>query len=454
MRYFIKTFGCQMNKSDSERIATVLESINYCPASSLEEADLIVVNMCSVRQSAVDRVYGLIPKFQKLKSKNLKLKTILTGCILNQDRRKLESKFDYILSKQALNQWSDFLNQEQWVEPSSFSRKGWAQNASHPPQTAEASYYPDPRTKKFNQQYNAKYLDFTPKYKEQARAFIPISAGCDNFCSYCVVPYTRGPLNCRDHKQVIKEAKQVIKKGVKEIWLLGQNVNDYHSPINSSIDFPELLKAINKIEGNFWLRFTSPHPMNFSNRLINTMAKSKKVTPYLNLPLQSGDNKILKKMNRPYSIEQYKELVKEIREKIPNLSLSTDIIVGFPGENKKNFNNTVKLFKEIKFDMAYIAKYSPRPQTAASKLEDNISKKEKKRREKVLTKILKKQALEFNQQFIGNKMKIAVLDKNGKLIGKNKYHKTVQFQGSRDLIGKFAKVKILEAGPWGLTGRK
>lgn len=330
MKYFIITFGCQMNKSDSERIATNLENKDYQPASKIEEADLVVVNMCSVRQSAVDRVYGLLPKFDKLKAK-----TVLTGCILKEDRRKFRKQFDSI--------------------------------------------------------WNMKdYFNIQPKCQTNSRAFVPISNGCNNFCTYCVVPFTRGSLVCRDHQEILKEVKNLTDRGFKEIWLLGQNVNDYTSPTDSLINFPKLLKRIDDISGNFWIRFISSHPKNFSDELIDAIAQSKKVAKYINLPVQSGDNKILKKMNRPYTVEQYKNLVKKIREKIPQINLSTDVIVGFPGETKKQFENTVKLFKEIKFNIAYIAKYSPRPGTAAFQMKDNIPLEEKRRREKILRDILKK----------------------------------------------------------------
>jgi len=347
-----------MNKSDSERIASVLESIGYKPASKENEADLIVVNMCSVRQSAVDRVFGLIPKFEKLKVKNEKLKTVLTGCILKEDRRKFKKIFDSIIDKKN-------------------------------------------------------YLDAQPKYQDKYQAFIPISNGCNNFCSYCVVPFVRGPLICRDHKEILEEAKNVIKKGFQEIWLLGQNVNDYHSPTGFSINFAKLLKLINEIPRNFKILFTSPHPKpstraklgaglvphrnevsgagNFSwDELIDILAKCEKFGKYLNLPVQSGDDKILKRMNRNYTVKEYKNLVKKIRKKIPEIRLSTDVIVGFPGETKKQFQNTVKLFRELKFDYAYIAKYSPRPGTAAFQMEDDVPLKEKKRREKILREIIKK----------------------------------------------------------------
>ena len=339
MKYWIITFGCQMNKSDSERIAAVLEKSGYKKASDINGADLIVVNMCSVRQSAVDRVYGKIKNFAKLKTYNLKLKTVLTGCVLKKDKNKFSKIFDQVL---------DIKDFAKWV------------NADN-------------------------YLKIEPEYSTNFSANIPIMTGCNNFCAYCVVPYVRGKEISRPAKEIICEIKNLIKRDCKEIWLLGQNVNSYK---NKKTNFPKLLKMVNNIPGDFWIRFTSSHPKDFSEELIETMAKSKKVAQYLNLPVQSGDNQILKKMNRNYKVADYKKLVGKIRKKMPNINLSTDVIVGFPGETKKQFENTAKLFKEIKYDIAYISKYSSRPGTAATKLKDNVSLKEKKRREKILREIL------------------------------------------------------------------
>jgi len=436
MKYHIITYGCQLNRSDSERIASILESDGYKPASSIKEADLIVVNMCSVRQSAVDRIYGLIPKLEKLKNKNLKLKTVLTGCILKKDRKNFAKGFDKILRISNL-------------------------------------------------------LKYHPKYRSDFSAFVPISNGCNNFCTYCVVPLTRGPLICRSDADILREVKGLIKRGFKEIWLLGQNVNDYRSPVDSSINFAQLLKMINDIPGDFWIRFTSPHPSNFSDQLIETMAKCQKITPYLNLPIQSGDDEILKKMNRTYTTKEYKNLVKKIKTAFKKhrkglekkISLSTDIIVGFSGETKKQFENTANLLKEIKYDMAYIAQYSPRPQTAAFLLKDDISPKEKERRYRVLSDILKKTALENNKKYIGKRVEVLVNESrimNNELrifFGKTRTYKTVKVYNSKpqpicigagpcpymqgqeflihnsNLTGQFVKVKITKATSFGLRAR-
>jgi len=347
-----------MNKSDSERITSILENMNYKLASKINEADLIVVNMCSIRQSAVDRVYGLISKFKKLKMKNSRLKIILTGCILKEDNKKFKKFFDFILDIKTLRNWPNFLKSTVISLP-------WQR-------------YDD----------NCDYLKIKPKYKNNFSAFVPISNGCNNFCSYCVVPYVRGSLVCRNYKEILEEVKKLIEKGFKEIILLGQNVNDYQF---KKVNFTQLLKMINALPGNFWIRFISPHPKNFSDELIETMAKCQKLVKEIHLPVQSGDNTILKKMNRNYTVSQYKNLIKKIRKKISGIKISSDIIVGFPGETKKQFQNTVKLVKEINFDKAYIAKYSPRLGTMANKLKDNVSIQEKKRRWQILEKLINSQ---------------------------------------------------------------
>ncbi len=418
MKYHIITFGCQMNISDSERISAVLELMNYSLTKDINEADLIVINMCSVRQSAVDRVYGLHTKFKRLKKRNKKLKIIATGCILKPDKIKLKAFADFVLDKRDLYQWPELL--------------------------------------KKNLKIKKDYLSIAPKYENSFVAHIPISFGCSNFCTYCAVPYTRGRLVSRNYKDILKEVNELVKKGYKEIWLLGENVNDYHY---GQMDFSQLIKEIDKIEGKFWLRFTSPHPKDFSSDLIKTLAKSKHITPYINLPIQSGDNEVLKAMNRPYTVNQYIELAKALRkafraQKHEDLAISTDIIVGFPGETEAQFKNTIKAMKLVKFDMAYISKYSPRPESLCyKKMEDNIPKKIKKQRDRDLNEALKKTALANNKKFKGKIVNVLVLEKNKEyLLGKTRQYKTIKFKGSDNLIGKFVKVKITNIRAFGFDG--
>ena len=294
-------------------------------ATKPESADLIVLNACSVRQSAINRVYGRI---RELGIKNKELRIIIAGCILKEDKKKLLAK----------NRDIEF-------------------------------WHPD------------EYFDLTPVSSSANAAYIPIMTGCDNFCTYCAVPYTRGRERSRPAKDIIKDAKNALKKDTKEIWLLGQNVNSY------KFDFPKLLKAINNISGDFKIHFMSSHPKDFSDDLIKAITESKKVSREIHLPVQSGDNAILKKMNRKYTVSHYKNLIKKMRKAVPDIKISTDAIVGFPGETKKQFQNTVKLFKELKFNKAYIGKYSPRPGTPAAKMKDNVPIEEKKRRWEILNEI-------------------------------------------------------------------
>ncbi|MFH0859203.1 MAG: MiaB/RimO family radical SAM methylthiotransferase, partial [Patescibacteria group bacterium] len=381
-----------------------------------------VDNMCSIRQSAVDRIDGLMNKINKVK----KVRSILTGCILKNDFKKLKKYFNFILPIRTLETWPALLKEKQFF------------------------YYPDQRNHNFNKKFKSDYLNTIPKNQNSHSALIPISSGCNNFCTYCVVPHTRGPLICRPHQDIIKEVKKIIQNGGKEVWLLGQNVNDYKS---GKVDFPKLLKLINDIDGNFWIRFTSPHPKNFSDKLIKTMVACKKYKHYLNLPIQSGDNQILKKMNRPYTVTQYKNLVKKIKKNIPDISLSTDVIIGFANETKKQFKNTLKLLEEIKYDMAYFAVYSPRPQTVGLKLKNSLSKSEKEKRYKSLTKIIKETALENNKKYIGQTTEVLINEaKKGLLIGKTDTYKTVIFEGKKNLVGQFVKVKISKITPFGLKG--
>jgi len=414
MKYHVIVYGCQMNVSDAERVSAVLESIKYQKTENINDADLIVVTMCSVRQSAVDRVHGLVEKFKTIRKTNPKLRTILTGCVLKRDKKIFAEGFDYVVDIKDIKELPKLIQLKEMAG-------------------------------------SGNYLDITPKYSSKFSANVPIMTGCNNFCSYCVVPYTREREISRPAVEIISEIKNLAKKGYKEIWLLGQNVNSYK---DGDINFPKLLKMINKTLGNFWVRFTSSHPKDFNKEVINAMAEGKKITPYLNLPIQSGDDKVLKAMNRHYTVKDYKNKIKELRKKIPDICLSTDIIVGFPGETEKQFENTAKLFRDIKYDMAYINKYSTRAGTSAAKLKDNVSITEKKRREKVLTEILKQTALEKNKKYIGKKT-IVLIDnkKDNILFGKDKYYKTVQVTSNKNLLGKFMKVKITDALAWSLKGK-
>jgi tRNA-2-methylthio-N6-dimethylallyladenosine synthase len=404
MKYHIITYGCQMNKSDSERIASFFDKKGF-QESSLNDADIIIVNSCSIRQSAVDRMEAKIRKIKKTSHQ----KIILTGCMLEKDKKKLAPFFDYYFPPQNTKEWT-FLKKEK----------------------------------------NENFFDITPK-RSGITAYISIMTGCDNFCSYCVVPYAKGREKSRDAKEIIKETKEAIEKGYKEIWLLGQNVNSY----KGGMTFAELLREINKMKGNFWIRFTSSHPKDLSSDIVSAMKDCKKMTKYLHLPIQSGDDDILKKMNRLYNIKEYKGIIEEVRKSIPGISISTDVIVGFPGETEKNFSNTVKLFREMEFDMAYIARYSPREQTVAYNLKETVKNEEKRRREKILEEIIKENASRKNRRFLKKTLTVLVLrkSKNNKLIGKTTGYQNIIFEGEEVLVGSFVKIKVTHSSIWGLKGK-
>ncbi len=408
MTYHIITYGCQMNKNDSKRIKKLFEESGLKEASEMK-CDFLIINACSVRGRVVDRIRGKLNNLSDDKT------LILTGCVLDEDKKELADRFDYVLDIKRLPLWHKQIKKLK-----------------------------DPSIK-------GKYFEIEAK-RDKPVAYVPIMTGCDNFCSYCAVPYVRGRESSRKPEEILEEIKKLTTKGFKEIWLLGQNVNSYNK--GKKPDFPDLLKMVNNLEGDFWIRFTSSHPKDFSNKLIEVMSKCEKVTEYLNLPIQSGDDNILKAMNRPYKIEVYKNIVKNVRKEIPNVTLSTDIIVGFPGETKEAFKNTEKLLKEIKFDMVYIARYSPRPSTEAAKLDDNVSDKEKKRRAKKLTELLKKQSLRKNKKLIGKKTTFLPTHyKNRTLTGKTRGYKTIKVEGSKKILNRFREVKIIGATTFGLKGK-
>ena len=396
-----------MNKSDSERIASLLEKQGHKKTDKKYQSDLVVVNTCGIRQMAEDRIYGLIPAIKKA---NKKTKIILTGCLVN--RKDVKNRL-----KKYVDVW-----------------------------------------KPINEITNSKcpndYLKIEPKYESKFSAYVPIGNGCNNFCSYCVVPYARGREVCRPAKEILAEVKKLVKNDYKEIVLIAQNVNSYKS---GKIDFADLLKMVDEIKGDFWIRFITSHPKDMSDKLIKVIAGSKKVCRHIHLPIQAGDDKILALMNRKYTVAHYKNLIKKIRKAMPDSSITTDIIIGFPGETKKQSNNTARLMKETKFDLAYVVRYSPRPGTASFKLTDNVSLSEKKVRENKLTRILSSTALANNKKYLDKNVKLLVEGKGklGEWFGKTATEKNVKFiaKNNKDnLIGKFVDVKIIKAKDFGLEG--
>jgi len=345
-----------MNFSDSERMTSFFQENNLQETNMPTQADLIVFNTCGVRQMAEDRVYGQVHNIYK---KNPEKVIIITGCLAHRKdfQKRLEKKVDFFIPIK------DFPNILKLIKAD--------KNTKH--------YH----TKLCDNENNNGYLKLKPRYERKNSALIPIMTGCNNFCSYCIVPYARGPEWSRSFEDILNEIQELANKNYREIILLGQNVNSFK---NKKITFPSLLETLAKKFPQIKFNFLTSHPKDYSNELIKIIAENKNISREIHLPIQSGSDKILKAMNRPYTCKHYLSLIKETKKQIQEVKFSTDVIVGFPGESKKDFQETVKVFKKVKFSIAFVNKYSPRPGTASFKLEDNVSLEEKKRREKELRK--------------------------------------------------------------------
>ena len=428
MKYYIKTFGCQMNKSDSERIAAILEVAGWQSATNADQADLVVLNTCSVRQTAEDRAYGHIAKWRQYRQQNPSFIGVVTGCVPAKEGDKLAKRFpavDIFLNIQDIEKLPELVAEKR--------RTAFAAGTEYTDQ-------------------NINYLQTIPHHQSSFQAFVPISIGCNNFCTYCVVPYARGREKSRGSAEILRECQKLAAKGYKEITLLGQNVNSYGQDDPAEIDFPALLQKIADIPGDFWIRFITSHPKDMSNKLIKVIADNQpKVTPYVHLAVQSGSNKILKAMNRKYTSEDYLRLIGKIRQAVPEVALSTDIIVGFPGETKADFAQTIDLFKQARFNMAYISQYSPRPETTAAKMEDNVSRSVKRQRDKELTAVLEKIALVENKKDVGKTIRVLVENKKGShYIGRTPQGKVVKVREAGLTLGRFQEVEVRRALAWRL----
>ncbi|HUT22143.1 MAG TPA: tRNA (N6-isopentenyl adenosine(37)-C2)-methylthiotransferase MiaB [Candidatus Bipolaricaulota bacterium] len=419
--YKIVVFGCQMNKSDAERIAAVLRKSGYVEIEDENKADILLIVSCSVRQKGVDRVFGKARLWQENRKKGAM--TILTGCVAESDRKKFENKFDFIFNIKNLWQLEKFLFEKETLPKD--------------------------------------YLKVAPKYESSFQAFIPIMTGCDNFCSYCVVPLTRGREESARVKDLISQIKSFIASGGQEITLLGQNVNSYKPEDLDSFsvenpyenNFAKLLWELNKLDGLKRINFTASHPKDMSDDLINALTLPKQMN-FLHLAVQSGSNEILKSMNRKYTVEDYLKIIEKVRQVKPDIALATDIIVGFSGETQKDFQDTIDLYDKVKFDIAYLARFSPRPGTAAAKLPDDVSREEKKSRWEELQKLNVKYSLENNQKYLGKTVSVLIDKKVAENIweGNSLEMKRVRIESDKDLLGKIIDVKVKEAKEWILIG--
>lgn len=437
MKYHLVTLGCQMNISDSGRVKTYIEKLGYESTDNPHEADLLGVIACSVRQKAIDKVYNLIAIWNRQKASR-PLTTFLTGCILPDDREKFLKTFDMVFDMRDLTKFAEML-------------------AEH---THEGTYYP-----KLSREEQAYQMDYfwrlEGRQPDKFEAFVPIQNGCDKFCTYCAVPYTRGREVSRSSTEIVEEVKCLVNAGFKSITLLGQNVNSYGlDKKGNEINFAQLLELIGRYGDEsgkeFYVYFTSPHPRDMTDDVLYTIAKYKCLGKWIHIPIQSGDTEMLKRMNRKYDIERYRSVIHSIRTILPTATIFTDIIVGFTGETLEEFANTRAAVKEFKYNMAFIAMYSPRPGAKSSEWVDDIPKDEKSRRYSVLSDDLKSVSSLYTASMVGKEFRILVNGHDrleGYLSGLTEGKIAVRFRSDNEaLIGSFINVKITKSSDFSAEG--
>lgn len=430
--YYLWTIGCQMNHADSRRIAEELQNLGYAATRRPAEADVIVLNTCVVRQSAEDKVYGRLSSLKPIKQRRPEAILALMGCIVGEDTSSLQQRFPYV---DLLVRPSDTQSLIDFIA----SRDN---TAAHQQPTSNIQY-PIP-----NIQYPASCI------LPPVSCYIPVMHGCDHLCTYCIVRLRRGPQRSKRPAEIVNEVQHLVERGAREVTLLGQNVDAYGHDLPDQPTLAGLLKGIHEPDGLWRIRFLTSHPADIADELIEAVADLPKVCENIEIPVQSGDDEILKRMLRRYTIAQYRELVAKIRERIPKVALATDVIVGFPGETEKQFINTCDLLREIRFEVVHAAAYSPRPGTAASRLSDDVPPQEKERRRKAIEELQRQIAGEINALLLGQTVEVLVEERHkGKWRGRTRTNKLVFFEDEGNWRGKLAQVQITWAGPWSMQGR-
>ena len=391
-KYFLRTYGCQMNVHDSEEIKYYLESLGYEPVEELELADIVVLNTCAIRENAKDKVFGYLGRCKHLKKEKPDLIIAVAGCLMQKPNEIEEihnrhKYIDIIIGTHNLNELPNLIEE---------ANKKKIQNIE---------VYSNSDVVFENVKYNR---------DSKISAWINIIYGCDKFCTYCIVPFTRGRERSRKMEEVLEEVRDLKNQGYMEVTLLGQNVNAYGKDLNLGYDFATLLEEVAKI-GIPRIRFVTSHPWNFTDKMIDVIAKYDNIMPYIHLPIQSGSDDILRKMNRKYTIDEYKKLFDQIKSKVKNVAITTDIIVGFPNESDEDFEKTLDIVNYCKFDGAYTFIFSPREGTAAARMEDKVSMEVKEKRLQELNNLVNKYSLESNQKLIGKVVDVLV---NGKFVAK------------------------------------
>ena len=432
-KYFLRTYGCQMNVHDSEEIKYYLESLGYEAVDELELADIVVLNTCAIRENAKDKVFGYLGRCKHLKKEKPDLIIAVAGCLMQKPNEIEEihnrhKYIDIIIGTHNLNELPNLIEE--------------ANNK---------------KIQNIEVYSNSDVVFENVKYNRDSKvsAWINIIYGCDKFCTYCIVPFTRGRERSRKMEEVLEEVRDLKEQGYIEVTLLGQNVNAYGKDLNLGYDFATLLEEVAKI-GIPRIRFVTSHPWNFTDKMVDVIAKYDNVMPYVHLPIQSGSDDILRKMNRKYTIDEYKKLFDQIKSKVKNVAITTDIIVGFPNETDEDFEKTLDIVNYCKFDGAYTFIFSPREGTAAARMEDKVSMEVKEKRLQELNNLVNKYSLEGNQKLIGKVVDVLV---NGisekdssKVYGYTETMKLVNIVGGNDLIGKIVPVKITDAKSFSLDG--
>lgn len=420
-RFYIRTFGCQMNEYDSRLLRDLLVSSGWLPTERIEQAALILFNTCSVRQKAETRVYGHLSGVANLKRLNPEVKIVVVGCMAQRLGEELIDRFpclDLVLGTEEIFSLPEILESG---DSSGKVRVGLS-----------------------GRDFGDLASGLAASSSRRLTGFVAITRGCDNFCSYCIVPYVRGPLRSRPLAQILVEVEGLVARGAREITLIGQNVNAYS---DGEVDFPELLKKVCSLPELQRVRFTTSHPKDFGDRLVERMADLPQVCEHLHLPLQSGSNEILARMNRDYTVEEYIQKVEDARERIPDLCVTTDLIVGFPGERQTDFERTLETVQKVGFDTSFTFRYSPRPGTAAAGFDDDVPETAKIGRLNRLITLQREIANRKNRELVGGVQEILVEGhsrrQQDKWRGRTRGGKTVLFSDdSRDLVGKLCRVKI------------
>ncbi|OCL26232.1 tRNA (N6-isopentenyl adenosine(37)-C2)-methylthiotransferase MiaB [Orenia metallireducens] len=433
-RYLIQTYGCQMNEHDSEKLAGVLECEGYRPTEELTEADIIILNTCCVRENAELKVYGKVGQLKRLKEKNPDLIIGICGCMMQQEDvvNEIKTKYrhvDIVFGTHNIHHFPELLKQAK--EQKNPLVQVWDENTELIP-------------------------DMPVQRTDDHRAWVTTIYGCNNFCTYCIVPYVRGREKSRPIEDIVREVEELSADGVKEVTLLGQNVNSYGNDFENKTDFADLLTALNEVEGLARIRFMTSHPKDCSDRLIEAVAKLEKVCDHFHLPVQAGSNKVLKAMNRNYTREEYMDLIERVRAKNPNAAISTDVIVGFPGESEEDFQDTLDLFEKVEYDMAYSFMYSKRTGTPAAKMEEQVPDDIKNDRLQRLIDLQTKISMTKNQPYLNQTVEVLVEgeSKNNPdtLTGRTTSNKIVIFEGDKNLTGQLVNVKIDKVQSWTLYG--